>query len=420
MAVVHAVGSFSIAAGSTSAVPVDLSALWSDAGSHTPQAVLFFYHSGSVGTSTGNSFYGSGMTDGTNHYGHAVHIVDNVTTGNSNSYHTANAPIIECDGSSALTGQADFTSFASNTFTVTPSDAFVNAHTVFFIAFAGYTNVKVNVRASPNATGNFSTTGIGFLPTSAFCMQGLGSLDTSGNTIATPTFGFAANATDQYVLGCRLTSGTTNYSWGHLMSGRVTVRCGAGDVQDEVALVSFDADGATFNKVVNFAAHTFATLFLQGGAVKAQTTTHRTSTGTFTVACAGINPSLILGIAHNPNTALMTTTPTESANVSIGAATSVSQWALNFHTHNRETLGTNATEEYIRSATDKFMVHFDRASADSFTATGEIVESAWAAGQVTLDQTDANTALVIVPTIILGEAVSHGGAVHHLKLLGAQ
>lgn len=413
MAVAHALGTFSVPGASTTAISPSLT--WSDAGSHTPQAILFFCHIGAAGTHTADDgILGVGMTDGTRHFATYCRMRDGVNSTEARLYQSDNAPIVEINTSGTLTGVVDFTSFGTDTFTVTPSDAFAETHVVFYIAFAGYDNAYCLARALPAGTGNFSDTNPGFLPNVAFVTGGFHSTIDAGTTGAKAGFGFASAAGAQFAASYNTRNAqTSNYTSGLVKSGVVLVTASpaTGAVQSEVALVSFDATGATFNHVTAGGANYFGTLFLKGGAVVATTTTHQTGTGTFTAAATGVNPSLVIGLTNNTATASQSA-GVEGAHFAVGALlSSGTQWGINLHSYNNETLGgATVTEEYIHSGTDKFMPHFDRTAADTFAATGIITESSLASELITLDQTDANTALVYLPIIALGEVVAGGGS----------
>jgi hypothetical protein len=93
----------------------------------------------------------------------------------------------------------------------------------------------------------------------------------------------------------------------------------------------------------------------------------------------------------------------------IGAATTASQASLELHGFANDTLNPNVTEEYSRSTNDKLLTHYDRTGADTFTAVGEVEESAWADEQVTLNQSDANPTAVFMALLVYGDAFTPPG-----------
>src|SRR3990167_8212879 len=111
MAVVHAVGPFTITGGSSAAISPALT--WSDAGSHTPQVLLLYYHTGAVGTVTGDQIVGAGMTDGTRHFTTCYMNDDAVVATNAGQYLSNAAVLVETDVPETKSGQIDFTSFGT-------------------------------------------------------------------------------------------------------------------------------------------------------------------------------------------------------------------------------------------------------------------------------------------------------------------
>lgn len=408
MAVVVAHGTFTIPTNTNAIAPA---LTWSDAGSHTPQLVLLRCVNGAGGTGTGNTFVSQGMTDGTTQFTQCFASEDNVAASNSASYKNSTGVLSEIGVNATLTGLIGFTSFGTDVFTITPSDAFAQAAVGEYIAFAGFDNVAVQVTQNSTSTGAVAKTGIGFQGTLAFFMGGLGA------TLATATggnFGFGwATGGVQAALGYRVDDGaTTDYTWGMVNTASVMIRPAstATTPEDQTSFTSFDANGYTLNHdVSNGVAHYYAVAVCKGGTHLATTTTTQTGAGTFTKACAGLTPIAVLGFANYPATASETTNR-ESGNVAFGALTAATQFSLSVHAFNRETVGAGqTTEEHQRTSTAAFLEHYDRASTDSFTATGVITSSALADELVTLDQTDADTALCLVPLLIIGNAYAGSG-----------
>lgn len=403
----HAIGSFLIPAGSTTAISPTLT--WrGGGGSATPQALIFFTVNAAAGTGTGHQFTFLGMTDGTRHFCQANYASDAVNATVARGYVSNTAPGIELDSTGAKTGQLDFTSFGTDTFTVTPSDAFVNAHTVYYIAFAGYTNVRVQNDVTNTTNANFSITGLGFQPERAFFMGGQTPDLDLADGIGRNCFSFAT-AVNQVLLGFshRGNASTTDYTWGIVKSGSILNRMVTSAESDNIALVSFDSDGATFShSSASSNAQRFAGLYLKGGAATIALTTSRTSVGTFGVTVAGVNPSLVIGIANNTATASQSA-PIEEGNITIGALTSGEQWSVVRYSSNRETLGgATVTEEYNISSATKFVLNHNRTGVDTLSAVGEVEKSSLASELVTLNQSDADTALTYLAIIALGETVA--------------
>src|SRR5688500_1091138 len=115
MAQAQAVVPFSISAGSTTAVNIDLTGLWSDGGCHTPHAYRTYWRNGAAGTGTGDAFWGKGMSDGSRHYSIGIAIDDGAISSNAGRYTTADGPIVESDLTGAVTCTVAHTSFAADT-----------------------------------------------------------------------------------------------------------------------------------------------------------------------------------------------------------------------------------------------------------------------------------------------------------------
>src|SRR5688572_4126345 len=104
MAQAQAKVAFSIPAGSTTPVVIDLTGLWTDGGSHTPHAYRTYWRAGSSGTSgTGDLFWGRGMSDGSRHFSLGVAADDGVIVTNSGLYNTDAGPVVEADVNAGVT-----------------------------------------------------------------------------------------------------------------------------------------------------------------------------------------------------------------------------------------------------------------------------------------------------------------------------
>lgn len=408
MAVAHGVGTFSIASGSTAAITPTIT--WSDAGTHTPQALLLWCRAG-TGVSTTHNFFSYGMTDGTNHLTVAVASEDAVSASNTAVYRTNDAPLAECTTGGVVSGLANFTSFGSNQFTLTPSDAFQTSAEGFYIAFSGYDNVLVHVSQVAGSTGNFSKTGVGFQATCGVFLFPSGVTLDAGGSGGFFSYGWATGASNQACIAYRhQDAATTNYSWGQVNTTDVMMRIAnsATTPASQTRFVSFDSDGYTLNQVVSDGGsqYFYGVLLLKGGVQTAVTTTAQTSTGNFTVTTTGVLPDCVL-MGTNMTATASQTNAVEGVSIGIGAHTTAGQWAFQHLLYNNENLnGGNLSEEYSVSATNRCFVHYDRAAANSFTVTGDIAKSSFAANQITLNQNDADTANVFIPVLAFGTTTS--------------
>lgn len=423
MAVVHAVGSFTITGGSTADVVENAASglAWSDAGTHTPQWALFIAHQGSVGTNAADMRLSFGLTDGTRHYAASTYGSDNSTTsGFSATRCTNSGPVLMAAFDGAEDGLANGCTFGSNSITLTVSNAFPANTAVFYMVGAGYDNAEVLLgqRDTTTATNYDRTLAVGgFTPTCAIAINAsdLTALDTGSTGGANMSLGWATGSSNQAMItNFRRASQTTNYTWGCVNTSNLLGGLGtpSGTLSRTTNLVAFIANGVTLNNGASTTAARLGILCLKGGAPLATTTTANTSTGTGTppsVTTTGVTPDGVLGIANYPATA-SETTGSEPMNWGIGALDhGGNQWAVNAFEPNNETLGgAVVTETYIRSATDRFMVHWDDTGADTIAVTGDIIRSAESANTLTLNQNDADTALVLIPILVLGNAPAGG------------
>lgn len=414
MAAVYALGQFSIPNGSTAAITPSLT--WSDAGSHTPQAILFLGRSGTNASANTSHIYASeGFTDGTTHFTAGIYQADAASATVGASRVADGGVIVETDNGTE-SGLLGFTSFGTDQFTVTPSNAFLVDWDVKFIAFAGLTGAKVLNSTVATTTGNFSKTGVGFQGDTGFFMLGRGgTMNGGGTATGLFSFGFVDNGGlmggifNRYIMG----GVTSNYIWGACSTAEIMARCNTSATTHvaSTAFVSWDADGYTLNQLIaDGTGYQYGSLILKGITSKRVTTAHQTGTGTFNVAVSGVTPKCVVGLCDNTNTATNSSS-TEAASVTIGAHTAGAQWSQQYLSYNAEVVGGGSpTEEYSLGVTDKFMLHHVRSAANTFSAQGEIAKSSFTNEQVTLDQVDADTSGFFVPMLVMGETYTPGAS----------
>jgi len=105
-------------------------------------------------------------------------------------------------------------------------------------------STKVVSAALPVATGNFSITGVGFTPKAVIIVLNTRTSDGSG-TPYVMMMGLVASTTSRAVLGSN-DDGSNGRSW-HNNGKTHELRSSTGTLLFQADLVSFDADGATFN-----------------------------------------------------------------------------------------------------------------------------------------------------------------------------
>ena len=188
MAVVHAVGTFTVTA--ASAAQITEAVTWSDAGTHTPQVALFFSVEGGTGAARGFV----GMSDGTNEFAHAIWCSDNVTTADAAARTTQSGCLLETDSTGAESGLFTVTSFGSNQIVLdaVAANAFGATNTVGYVAFAGYDNAVVLLKTVKASAGADPVTGEGFQPTAVLCSIGGVTLDAAQTTSGQLQLGWAA------------------------------------------------------------------------------------------------------------------------------------------------------------------------------------------------------------------------------------
>lgn len=407
MAVVAAVGSFTVDAGDTASKTV--SALpWNDAGSHTPQLILLFAHQiegqGSIGLSRG-------VSDGTAHFVVAYSTQDDATSASGRRYANSDRCLHIMNSGGTTLGAFGAPTFNADEFVLPTLTQPSSTFQVRYLALAGLDNVAVQPFEFAAGTGAQTLASVGFQADAVLYLSaGSATLGTAAST-GTESLGWSLLDTTQFAIGQRHAVTTADYTASSAASDRVlfAVNTAGTPVLLDCALTSHDATAITLNNVLNMGGGEGCAIHLQGGVWKAGTITAQASTGEFDVATPGCNPVLVMLVASNITTASRTT-PFEGASVCVGAAAGSNQWAVQALSDNRETLGgATVTEEYTTGPTDKLWIHHTRASANTLAAAGEIELAAFDTEKFTLDQTDGDPTAVLIGWLAVGEAPAGGG-----------
>lgn len=414
MAVVAAHFAFQVTSSDSSGKAIS-SLVWSDAGSHTPQALIFF---GSRQTGTSHAYTCDGMTDGTSQACISTGVLDNSTTSAGSRRYMANDRVLAFVGPDGTThGAFALTSLDTDGFTLSTTTTPAFTFEVRGVALAGLDNVKLDIFQVPAVgVAQFSRTGIGFKPDCNLYMAALiGSLGSTGSATSVRTLGWSLEDGTQAAVGMRvLGSGGAvfdNYTSSTIATDRVLYNVTAAGSPNghDMACVSHDADGYTLDAILNQNGLYMATLCMKGGVWKAGTITAASSTGASDVTTTGCDPVAVLMRSSTISTASRSS-PFEGGALSVGAATAAAQSAQHIMSANRETIGGGSpTEEYTNVDDTALWTHYERTGADTQTVAGEISLTSLGTGKFTINQDTADPTAVLIGWLAVGNAPSGGG-----------
>lgn len=239
-----------------------------------PKIVIFWW-SGTTQTSDGargeEVCFGTGAVTGASaRFATTYNSDDGAATSASSCSQYSNSCIVNhVNGVIGVRGAADWGSFDADGFTLTIDNQFEEAIRVSYLALGG-TDVDVFIgnRTLPTATGNFSTTGVGFVPKALITTTVGYGTDNSGNTNGAFTLGWATGdaAGEQGLVNIgsqsgQATSNTNRYAYNDECS------CSGGSSPaSRLTFVSFDEDGFTLNRIVNTNAYYIYYICLGGDA----------------------------------------------------------------------------------------------------------------------------------------------------------
>lgn len=280
----------------------------------------------SVGSGVVRAGFGSAI-DATTRFCLSIFSNDAVATSAALRVTRSDQCIYILNSAGTADGTADLSSMDADGFTLVIDTQFLANYRISYLALGGtdLTNVYIGTRATPTATGNFSTTAPGFQPDAViFATTTNTALNGAGND-AELSIGIATSSSAQGVVAlfeddANATSTTSAYGY----NGEILARAGAAAISLRDAFVSMDATGFTLNQLEGTSARQFAYICLKGGQYSVGSLTTRTDGNDIAVTAPGFQPKALLFLSTNR--ALSTQdTPTANARLSIGAATSASE-----------------------------------------------------------------------------------------------
>jgi hypothetical protein len=368
---------------------------------------------------TGDMRMSEGMTDGTRQYAQGIASDDAASNTTTRRSGQTNRVLYLINQAGTDLGSFAHSAMGADGFTLSTTTAVTANTVVYYLAWAGFTNQYLDVFTLPGATGSFARTAAGFDPDALLWMTS--NTTTLGTTAsAIRSAGWSLRDGTQFSIGQRIGDGATdNYSSSSAATDRTLFNYSvAGASQTpEVSLTSHDPTGFTANRLTGTGLAYVAVMHFDGGVWAAGTTTAQAGTGTFTLSTPGITPAMVMLAASNITTASRTT-PFESGEISLGVATSAAdQFAINNHTYDVGTAsGGNFTEEYTRGDASHCWVNYERSAVNTYSAVGSIALQSFAAGQVTLNQDDADPTAILIGWLACGEA--SGAATPRAHALG--
>lgn len=232
-------------------------------------------------------------------------------------------------GAASLDGIADFKSMDADGFTLTIDDQFTVDWRISYLALGGddLTNVYIGDARQPNATGNYSITGVGFQPDALITFGAATYNMTETSNYFRFNLGWATGSGNQGVVAIDATDNSAkSVSRGYCYNGEFYGMAYAVDVGFRGSLVSLDADGFTANHLESTNQWYYFFIALKGGQYSVGELATATD-GSDITEVVGFRPAAIL--FASANRALSTQdTPTDHARLSIGAATSTSNRAV--------------------------------------------------------------------------------------------
>ena len=287
-----------------------------------PTCILFWWSGRTESTDASGSAdaqIGFGVCGGTTIRGaRTARYEDGVTTTVCSMYQSVLGAILEVDGTGALAGSADLSSFDSDGFTMVIDTQFTTNLRVSYLALDMITDVDIQF-VTHSATGSQAVSGLGFAPDALMALGCWG----TGETGATAGFMHVGAATgpsnewSQYVWNRNGQSTTVADSYGY--GGEITARSQTtGPPTTRAEVTSLDSDGYTLN--VLEAGATAATLYiaLAGGQIAVGDTVTYTDTSNHGVTGVGFQPEGVLLVSvceaeHAQDT------ETDDSKMSIGA-----------------------------------------------------------------------------------------------------
>lgn len=295
----------------------------------TPQA--FIIHSVNVataGTHDGDGGIGIGMCDGTTQAAISTAGSDGESHSSVTKRAHANDRVIYLvDQSGAILGEASFTSFASDTITITWASPSTSLFSV--TAFSGFDNVKLRQNTTPATATSQSVTGYGFAFDSLITMGVTSSSAPDMNEApAVMSFGMCDGSLNQGCAAVSSADSAQNSTKSVLYSGSAfcSIKGDVSGIDQRFTISSVDADGfsGTWNSL-STASTIWWGLALKGGSSNVHVLTQPTSTGAQSVTGKTFTP---VGLIATTVSSVASTSIASNAAMVIGTATGTSNRAV--------------------------------------------------------------------------------------------
>ena len=209
----------------------------------------------------------------------------------------------QLNGSGTNDGEADFTSFDLDGFTLNRSTAFGVDMRVIALCFGGsiITNVAVNNFTTAGATGNQDITNVGFQPDVVFFLSNIRNAFATDAADSDLTFGVAVSASEEGVLASRGNDGDSTtqcrvYNFGAECLAEITTS----NPTARAEFVTFLSNGFRINWIESNPAVIVSYLAIKGGDWSVSSVNTQTDTVTDIVASGlGFQPSGAFMFGHN-------------------------------------------------------------------------------------------------------------------------
>ena len=294
--------------------------------------------------------------------------------------------LFEAGSSATIEYEADFVSLDVDGFTINVTTAPGVAYRIGYLALGGdtLTNVYLGDYQMGTSTGNEVVTGVGFEPDAIMLFaNGIASATTANTSDMNISIGYATSPTKQGTAAIFSQEWVgTSVTYRYQVSDKMLAGFSGGAfIHYELDLVSFDADGFTYDLTnAPTSGRNFKYICLQGGEYDVGVFNSQTSTGTFSISGLGFTPQ-----AGVFTSVLGATSAIEELNnkLNIGLATGNAE---------QFTIGSTDEDNQSPSNSDNFSddsrvyLNYDFAQ----TKLGDISLTSWDADGFTLDQMDAD------------------------------
>lgn len=298
-----------------------------------PKIVLFWW-SGSTASSdtvaggTYNIGFGA-ATSSTNRFC-IINMSEDGQTDADSAYSQNDTEIIRAYTDTAtLDGICDFSSLDSDGFTLIVDDQFTQAYRINYLALGGddLTNVYLNSRTTPAATGEYDTTVLGFQPDFLLIATASSTIKNIAGNSGNISIGLATSGSQGVISGRSQDAAATSNTMGYGYNAEIlSIISGATTITWRETFVSFLSNGFRLNQLEGGVARYYWYIALKGGQYSVGDLTTRAD-GDDISETVGFQPVALL--FASANRALSTQdTPTDHARLSIGAATSASERAV--------------------------------------------------------------------------------------------